>query len=242
MPTIIDQKKKLNYIASLLTPAYQQNENPEFCEFIELYLEYLNNELYKWIIDIGAFYDLEKVDSKFVNAFFEMYASGSINTTSISLDTETKTIFNTFNKYISNLKGLKNGFDVSYRYQALAEYYVSPTKSLPISSFGVVIDEGRSKDSTFTYYYNYDATLRDDGIQLVTSDFEKLFRNIHPLGFSYEITSTDVYATMATLSMTNTLSTALTYSNQYIGSNQFVGQYNNLDSCFAGFFNASIRT
>lgn len=150
--------QRLAHLKEYLLSTHIIEDYPEFVEFFELYLKYLDDEstgYYRKIINILDNNDYMRIYNELLDFYFTHYfnSAGAIPSDLIIPGTDQKRLYIVLSKLINNLKGTRSSFEIMTAYMNGAQYSATPGTSSTIS---LDLNDFISHDESYwDYYYRY---------------------------------------------------------------------------------------
>lgn len=170
--------KKIKYILSSVMTTYMKENHPQYVDFMEAYLDFLDNDdtynLYNKAINITDNVDYNKIFPELLDYFIEQYAfefGDTLNRYDFPDDVKRLIINNA--SFINNLKGTKNSFH--YMLRTLQNFGVDDVGSKIGRITTQIFDNEQWWAEGKKFTYEIELSQAEDAV-------EDVIRLLHPAG------------------------------------------------------------
>lgn len=186
-------KRRLRQIIDSKIPEYYYKRYPYLIQFIYGFVDFIDQECAKDIMNLTENLDPDKINDKFLDDYFEQYCKNLIDPESYQLTDENKRLFLSISKLLYNNKGKKLSFDIALKY--LTRFFVYSD-----DNYVETLDYELIEDAENWYSYRWyppgsgtpqELAYRNAFTYTIEGDFRRsliasMIEQLNPVGFGAE--------------------------------------------------------
>lgn len=181
-------KKRLRHFIDTKIPEYYHKLYPSLVNFIYGFVDFVDQECAMDIMNITNNLDPDKINTRFLDSYFNQYCKDLIDQNRYQLTDENKRLFMSIAKLLYNNKGKKLSFDISLKY--LTQFFVFNDENYVDKIEYELVEDVKFWEREWVHHYTgetyrphqkpYTYLIKGDFTRELTST---MVENLNPVGF-----------------------------------------------------------
>lgn len=225
--------RKLRQIIDSKIPEYYYKRYPKLVDFLHAFAEFADQEGLEDALNLSDNLDIEKIDEKFLDDYFQQYCSAFIDTDIFQITNSNKRLFLTISKFFYKNKGKKLSFDIALRY--LTQFFTFDSENYVADvSYDLIEDKNNWYSGTHVHPPYQTVPYQLPYRYIIETDISKSFiatliDTLNPVGFTpryeYEQYETETYSIATNVSNSLTTVQGDKEPLKYDGTHKYSGTY-----------------